>query len=115
MVADWETKAAARRQQLRDKIPEEWRLKPELLSELKTPVEQSDNNVVELVFCKRSGILSEKELAITESYTVSKLVEALAAGQLTSVEVTTAYCKRAAIAHQLVRFSDSLEALDLVG
>ncbi len=104
MAADWETKAAERRQQLSNAIPGDWRLKPELLGELKTPLEQSDNNVLELGFCKRSGILSEKELGITESYKVSELLGALASGQLTALEVTTAFCKRAAIAHQLVNF-----------
>ncbi|KAJ4144885.1 hypothetical protein LMH87_003753 [Akanthomyces muscarius] len=102
MAADWETKAAERRQQLSNAIPGDWRLKPELLGELKTPLEQSDNNVLELGFCKRSGILSEKELGITESYKVSELLGALASGQLTALEVTTAFCKRAAIAHQLL-------------
>ncbi|KAJ6781381.1 hypothetical protein PWT90_04327 [Aphanocladium album] len=102
MVADWENKVAERRQQLSSKIPAEWRLKPELLGELKTPVEQSDNNVLELGFCKRSGILSQKELDITESYTVSKLLEELASGKLTALEVTTAFCKRTAIGHQLI-------------
>lgn len=104
MAADWETRAAERRQQLSNTIPGDWRLKPELLDELKTPLEESDNRVLELGFCKRSGILSERELDITESYKVSELLEALASGRLTALEVTTAFCKRAAIAHQLVRF-----------
>ncbi|OAR01444.1 hypothetical protein LLEC1_06531 [Akanthomyces lecanii] len=102
MAADWETRAAERRQQLSNTIPGDWRLQPELLGELKTPLEQSDNNVLELGFCRRSGILSEKELDITESYRVSELLEALAGGRLTALEVTTAFCKRAAIAHQLL-------------
>lgn len=107
MAADWETKAAERRKQLSNKIPAEWRLKEELLGELSAPADKSDNNVLELGFCKRSGILSEKELNITESYTVSELLENLASGKLTAVEVTTAFCKRAAIAHQLVKTSAS--------
>lgn len=102
MAADWETRAAEKRQRLRDGIPEDWRLNSELLGELKTPLEESDNNVLELGFCKRSNILSEKELDITESHNVSELLKALAGGKLTALEVTTAFCKRAAIAHQLV-------------
>lgn len=50
---------------------------------------------------KSCGILTSEELAITESSAVD-LVSQLAAGKLTSVAVTTAFCKRAAIAHQLV-------------
>jgi amidase len=42
-------------------------------------------------------------LAITESTAVD-LVSEMAAGKLTSVAVTTAFCKRAALAHQLVCF-----------
>lgn len=49
-----------------------------------------------------SGLLSAEELAITEQ-TAAVLVDKLAKGELSSVQVTTAFCKRAAIAHQLVR------------
>lgn len=49
------------------------------------------------------GLLSEKELEITERTAVD-LVKRLAKGELTAVEVTAAFCKRAAIAHQMVRF-----------
>ncbi|KAH7379676.1 amidase signature domain-containing protein [Cadophora sp. MPI-SDFR-AT-0126] len=38
----------------------------------------------------------------TENYTAVKLLEHLASGKFTSVAVTTAFCKRAAIAQQLV-------------
>ncbi|KAM3511972.1 hypothetical protein MY11210_004372 [Beauveria gryllotalpidicola] len=48
-----------------------------------------------------SAPVSEKELDITESHNVSELLEALAGGKLTALEVTTAFCKRAAVAHQL--------------
>lgn len=51
-----------------------------------------------------SGILSEQELKITES-TASELVPRLAKGQLKAVDVTLAFCKRAALAHQLVGFT----------
>ncbi|OAA67425.1 fatty-acid amide hydrolase [Cordyceps fumosorosea ARSEF 2679] len=102
MAADWETKAAERRQQLTNTIPEGWRLKSELINELQTPLEEHDNNVLELGICRHSGILSDKELAITESYSVSALLQALAGGTLTALEVTTAFCKRAAIGHQLL-------------
>lgn len=51
---------------------------------------------------KKSGIMTADELAITES-SATDLVARMAAGKLTSVTVTTAFCKRAALAHQLVR------------
>jgi len=50
---------------------------------------------------KKSGILSAEELTITES-SATDLVAQLASGKLTSVAVTTAFYKRAALAHQLV-------------
>jgi len=52
-------------------------------------------------FPAKSGIMSPEELAITESSAVD-LVKKLAASELSSVAVTTAFCKRAALAHQLV-------------
>ena len=48
-------------------------------------------------------ILSPKEVEITEQ-TATELLEKLSTGQLKSVEVTRAFCARAALAHQLVRF-----------
>lgn len=48
-------------------------------------------------------ILTEEEIAITELDDVEELLARLANGTWTSVAVTKAYCKRAIIAHQLVR------------
>jgi amidase len=86
----WEDIAADKRSRLESTIPQEWRLKS-------IP---SEDNVMDVP--KKSGILTDKEIAITESSAVD-LVEKLASKQLTSVDVTTAFCKRAAIAHQLVQ------------
>ncbi|KAK7215767.1 hypothetical protein V2G26_003770 [Clonostachys chloroleuca] len=47
------------------------------------------------------GILSKDEIEITENYDAVGLVSALAKQQYTAVAVTTAFCKRAIIAHQL--------------
>ncbi|CAF0935664.1 unnamed protein product [Adineta ricciae] len=47
------------------------------------------------------GLLSDDELNITENYTATQLVSAIAQGQLTSEQVIKAYLKRAGIAHQL--------------
>jgi amidase len=47
-----------------------------------------------------SGIMTAEELAITESSAVD-LVSEMADGKLTSVSVSTAFYKRAALAHQL--------------
>ena len=47
------------------------------------------------------GLLSQEELAITENHDATALAEAIATRKLTSVAVTTAFAKRAMIAHQL--------------
>lgn len=47
------------------------------------------------------GILSPAEIIITEHYDASGLAEAIAQKQFSAVAVATAFCKRAAIAHQL--------------
>lgn len=83
-------------------IPKEWILDPALLHELQTPWETSKNNMLALDLPQKSGILTSRELEITGSYTVQSLLKELASGAITSVEVVTAFCKRAAIAHQVV-------------
>lgn len=52
-------------------------------------------------FPEKSGILSADELRIT-TLSATDLVTYLARGELKSVDVTLAFCKRAALAHQLV-------------
>ncbi|KAL4947815.1 Acetamidase [Aspergillus filifer] len=88
MTASWEEKAADKRARLAKTIPEEWRLK----------TLPTTDNVMDVP--KTSGILSDKELEITGS-SATDLVSQLASGKLTAVEVTTAFCKRAALATQL--------------
>lgn len=85
----WEDIAAKRKAKVQDAIPQDWRLKetPRGDSVMSIPAE--------------SGILTADELAITES-NATDLVRDLAAGKLTSVAVTTAFCKRAALAQQTV-------------
>lgn len=73
------------------RIPSEWRLS--------TP---PSANVLDVTYIPGScGLLTMKELEITER-SPSTLVDELAKGEWSAVEVTTAFCKRAAIAQQLV-------------
>ncbi|KJK93078.1 Acetamidase [Metarhizium anisopliae BRIP 53284] len=85
----WQDLAANKKAHVSDAIPPEWRLKT-------TPSTDSVMSVP-----KESGILTDQELAITES-SAADLVKDLASGKLSSVAVTTAFCKRAALAQQLV-------------
>ncbi|MCO5566197.1 hypothetical protein L7F22_019873 [Adiantum nelumboides] len=47
------------------------------------------------------GLLTKEEIIITEQYDAPTLVKKMIEGEFTSVEVTTAFCKRAVIVHQL--------------
>lgn len=51
--------------------------------------------------CQKSGLLSENELAITET-TATDLVAKMGKGVLSAEEVVTAFLKRATIGQQLV-------------
>ncbi|KAG9243086.1 amidase signature domain-containing protein [Calycina marina] len=84
----WEDIAKDKKSRIANSIPKEWRIESLLL----------DDNV--MGYAESSGILSDEELAITGSTAVD-LVARMASGELTSVAVTTAFCKRAALAQQL--------------
>ncbi|KAF3045514.1 hypothetical protein E8E12_008881 [Didymella heteroderae] len=47
------------------------------------------------------GLLTDREIDITEDYNAVNLAHAIASKELTAVEVTTSFAKRAIIAHQL--------------
>jgi hypothetical protein len=78
----WEEIAEDKRSRIAASIPPEWRIKS-------APTED-----VVIGYPKISGIMSPEELAITESTAVD-LVSKMAEGKLTSIAVTTAFCKRA--------------------
>lgn len=86
----WEAAAAAKQQQLAAAIPAAWRL----------AAAPEDANVMAVP--RASGLLTAEELAVTES-AATALVHDLARGHVSAVAVATAFCKRAALAQQLVR------------
>lgn len=98
---DWRTAIERKRQERIDRTPKEWILEEQYLASLNCGPTKS-TNILQLDVPRKSGILTEKEVEITESYTAVELVEKLREGSFTAVEVTTAFCKRAAIAQQLV-------------
>jgi amidase len=91
MDSTWEQLAADKRASISKSIPSEWLIREP----------PKDDNVFE--FPKTSGLLSAEELQLTES-SATDLVTKMAEGKLKSVDVTLAFCKRAALAQQLVRF-----------
>ncbi|KEF53177.1 uncharacterized protein A1O9_10625 [Exophiala aquamarina CBS 119918] len=97
----WEDIVARKTERGQNAIPNDWRLSSEILSKLSFPLESHANRIVDLDIPRKSGILSARELEITENYSVLELLERLASGAFSSLEVTTAFCKRAAIAQQL--------------
>lgn len=98
MAKDWKSIGRAKRDSCFEKIPKDWRLSASIVSGLD---ENSTQNVTSLP--RECGILSAEEIEITESYDATALLEKLSTSQLSSLAVATAFCKRAAIAQQLVR------------
>lgn len=92
MTITWEQKAASKQASAYAKIPPEWRLPPAIL-------QQALDNVLDIP--RQCGLLTSQELSITEVYAATALRDELAAGKLSAIDVTTAFCKRAAIAQQL--------------
>ncbi|KAJ5699230.1 hypothetical protein N7536_002243 [Penicillium majusculum] len=87
------------KKQLEDaaKIPTEWRI-PEQLSQIS---ETSGMNVLDVP--RQSGILSARQLEITEKYDATDLLAKIHCQELSAYEVTEAFCIRAAIAQQVTR------------
>ncbi|TWU70433.1 hypothetical protein ED733_000306 [Metarhizium rileyi] len=88
----WKQISARKRQELLSSIPEEWLIPTEVL-----PADSEDDVTSWPDTC---GWFTADELAITNS-TATELIPRLVSGELSSEEVTRAFCKRAAAAHQL--------------
>ncbi|KAL4994089.1 fatty-acid amide hydrolase [Aspergillus recurvatus] len=93
---DWRSLVACKRRQLDAQIPLKWRVSEDVLASI-----PANGHLIGTEIVRRTGIVSENELDITGNYSAVELVQKLANGQLSSVEVTTGFCKRAAIAQQL--------------
>ncbi|KAG9001108.1 hypothetical protein FRB90_011681 [Tulasnella sp. 427] len=87
---NWQDIAIERKQKQESLIPPEWRIEP-------VPEDLLDVSSVP----KSCGLLTDRELEITDTINVDVLLSKLANGTWTSVEVTKAFYKRAIIAHQL--------------
>ena len=98
MSENWKQVAADARTKRLASIPSEWLLQSSVTDPITV---QANLDLTEIP--RTCGILSKKEIDITENYTATALLEKLKLKTFSSEEVTTAFCKRAAIAHQLVR------------
>jgi amidase len=91
-TAEYEQKRVAILSAFAEKVPNNLRLPASIFANPPTDVSTVPATC---------GLLTTKEVKITEEYDAFGLAEAIAAKQLTSVEVVTAFSKRAVIAHQL--------------
>lgn len=99
-VSAWQAKAAQKRATVYAKIPQEWTLDE---STLQSALKATDASVLHVP--RECGILTDREVTITESVDATGLLEKIRSGAFSTTEVTIAFCKRAAIAHQLVPLS----------
>lgn len=90
MTNNWKELSEKKKKELEEAIPAKWRL-----DKIVPPEEISD------ACAYLDEILPESEVKIT-SMTLRELADKIAKGQLTSVEVTEAFCHRAAYSQQLL-------------
>ncbi|PKY02297.1 amidase [Aspergillus campestris IBT 28561] len=96
ITEDWQALVDQKLIDRASQIPPAWKLSSDL-----TELVRPDASISAFDLLRRTTLLSPRELEITETYSAEKLVGLLATRQITSLEVTTAFCKRAAIAQQL--------------
>ncbi|RAH66243.1 putative acetamidase [Aspergillus aculeatinus CBS 121060] len=103
-IPTWKPTVYAKRQAQLAAIPEAWRLPhpPATPTPSKQDPDQ-DQDQDTLTTIRTSGILTAQELAWTETADTTVLLRALASGEISSVQLTTAFCKRAALAQQLTK------------
>lgn len=96
MTEDWKTLVLKKQAEVSSQIPSAWRLPAEY-----TDISETTNrNVLDIP--RRCGILSQKQLDITENYDATSLLQKMHRRELSAYEVTEAFCIRAAVAQQLV-------------
>lgn len=88
---NWQAVAQEEQAVLRKALPQQWILK--------TPPAESVLNVMDVPYT--SGIMTERELHLTEQ-DATTLLELLAKREVSSYDLTLAFCKRATIAQQVV-------------
>ncbi|KAF2469789.1 amidase [Lindgomyces ingoldianus] len=104
MPEKWQLASWMKKDERYNRIPKDW-----LLKDL-----PSSNVTTYLDIPRKSKLLNAEELKITEEYDATSLAEAIRRKELKCVDVTRAFCKRAAIAQQLtnclteILFDDAL-------
>ncbi|KAF5970661.1 amidase [Fusarium coicis] len=93
---DWQQLIEKKRAARDAMIPEKWRL-PTTITTKVSP----DSRASAFELLNEAGLLTDREKDITENYTAVSLTAKIATGELSSYDVAAAFCKRAAIVHQL--------------
>lgn len=104
----WQAIAERKRNQRASKIPKKWLVSSE--------IQQSISSVPAISLIQSTNVLSEEELRWTDPSThdATSLLQQLAASKISSVDLTRAFIKRAAVAHQLtnclteIRFEEAI-------
>ena len=99
---NWQDIARAKQHERSSKIPKDWVI-PEHLYRART-------NVMDIP--TTCGVLTPEDVDITSNYDATTLLDKLHSGSLSSEAVTTAFCKRAAIAQQLVSDTERSPCVD---
>ena len=89
---DWARAARSRRESLLSSFPAQWRLDPADIPSVSQLIDVTG------YICRT---LSNREIAITNA-SAADILQKIATFEWSSVEVTRAFCHRAALAHQLV-------------
>lgn len=108
--APWKDAVALKQAQCKASMPQEWLISPSKLASVDLSL-TSTTDLVQENIVRECGVLSDRELYITENFNARQLLALMARGEMTSLEVTVAFSKRAAIAQQLVVKSDPSFAL----
>ncbi|KAH7075399.1 acetamidase [Paraphoma chrysanthemicola] len=88
-MTDWQSRAADKRSRIASSIPSEWNI-PSTIPDDKATFD----------YPSTSGVLSAQELELT-GLSATELVQKLSKGEVKSVDITLAFCKRAAVAQVL--------------
>jgi amidase len=95
--AEWQRLIDEKRATRDSLIPKEARVSPEITSKVR-----EDAHISAFELLRESNLLTAREIEITEKYDATALLGKLSSGEISSVEVTAAFCKRTAIGIQFV-------------
>ena len=98
MATDWQHIGQLKRESIDSLLPSQWKL----------PVPVPDANTLPNATDFPSNFLTQREIAITETHSAQQLLQKLADRTYAATEVTSAFCHRATIAHQVVRSYESV-------